>query len=361
MVNKDLFAALKALEKVKGIPMNVLCESIQKALVTAIKRDYNNKDIVSCELDPEKETIRVFVRYKVVEPGEEAEEGFEGITVEQAQKYKPTAILGDVIEVELETKEVSRIAADKGKHVIRQGISEAENSILREELQSHNQGIVTAKVYRVDPETKDAVVEIGGAREILYRSEQIQNETLVPGTSIKVFVASVADGKEGKKGPRATISRTHPGLVKRLFEAEVPEIYDGTVEIKAISREAGSRTKVAVYSADENIDAVGACIGHGGIRVRKIVDTLYGEKIDVVKYSENPEEFIAAALAPADVISVTLDKNGEKSCKVVVSDLQLSLAIGNKGQNARLAVKLTGWKIDIKPESGKTADSAITL
>jgi N utilization substance protein A len=351
MVNKDLFAALKMLEREKGIPMDTLCDGIQKALVTAVKRDYNNKDIVFCELDPAAETMRVFVRKNVVT---EVVDPDEDLTVEQAQKYKPTALPGDIIEIELETKEVSRIAADKGKHVIRQGIREAEHGRLREEFQSHNQEIVTAKVSRVDPETKDAIVEIGKAQETLFRSEQIPNETLIPGTLIKVYIASVADAKDAvRRGPKATISRTHPGLVKRLFESEVPEIYDGTVEIKAVSREAGSRTKIAVYSADENVDAVGACIGPRGARVGKIVDMLYGEKIDIVKYSEDPAEFIAAALAPADVISVTILDAKEKSCKVIVPDLQLSLAIGNKGQNARLAAKLTGWKIDIKPESGK--------
>ena len=354
MVNKELFMALEMLEKEKGIPMDVLCEGIQKALVTAIKRDYNNKDIVFCELDPEKKTIRVFVRKNVVS---EVIDPDEDLTVEQAQKYKPTAMVGDIIEIELETKEVSRIAADKGNHVIRQGIREAEHGRLREEFQAHNQEIVTAKVSRVDPETKDAIVEIGKAQEPLFRSEQIPNETLLPGMLIKVYIAGVADAKEGRRGPRVTISRTHPGLVKRLFESEVPEIYDGTVEIKAVSREAGSRTKIAVYSADENVDAVGACIGPRGARVGKIVDMLYGEKIDIVKYSDDPKEFIAASLAPAEVISVTIDENAEKSCRVIVPDLQLSLAIGNKGQNARLAAKLTGWKIDIKPESGKTDPS----
>ena len=200
MVNKELFAALKALEKVKGIPMDTLCESIQKALVTAVKRDYNNKDIVFCELNPADETIRVFVRYNVVS---EVFDPDEDLTVEQAQKYKPTAIVGDIIEVELETKEVSRIAADQGKHVIRQGIREAENGRLREEFQSHNQEIVTAKVSRVDPETKDAVVEIGKAQETLFRSEQIANETLLPGMLIKVYIAGVSDGTaDGKRDGR---------------------------------------------------------------------------------------------------------------------------------------------------------------
>lgn len=354
MVNKELFAALRMLQKEKGISMDVLCEGIQRALVTAVKRDYNNKDIVFCELNPEDETMRVFVRKNVVS---EISDLDEDILVEQAQKYKPTAMPGDIIEIELETKEVSRIAADKGKHVIRQGIREAEHGKMREEIQSKNQEIVTAKVSRIDPETGDAIVEIGKSQELLLKSEQIPGEVLAPGDLIKVYVADVRDNL--RRMPRATISRTHPGLVRRLFETEVPEIYDGTVEIKSVSREAGSRTKIAVYSSDENVDAVGACIGPRGARVGKVVDLLGGEKIDIVKYSENPAEFIAAALAPADVVSVTVDESGEKSCKVIVPDMQLSLAIGNRGQNARLAAKLTGWKIDIKPESGKEAPSIV--
>ncbi len=354
MVNKELFAALRMLQKEKGISMDVLCEGIQRALVTAVKRDYNNKDIVFCELNPEDETMRVFVRKNVVS---EISDPDEDILVEQAQKYKPTAMPGDIIEIELETKEVSRIAADKGKHVIRQGIREAEHGKMREEIQSKNQEIVTAKVSRIDPETDDAIVEIGKSQELLLKSEQIPGEVLAPGDLIKVYVADVRDNL--RRMPRATISRTHPGLVRRLFETEVPEIYDGTVEIKSVSREAGSRTKIAVYSSDENVDAVGACIGPRGARVGKVVDLLGGEKIDIVKYSEDPSEFIAAALAPADVVSVTVDESGEKSCKVIVPDMQLSLAIGNRGQNARLAAKLTGWKIDIKPESGKEAPSIV--
>ena len=354
MVNKELFAALRMLQKEKGISMDVLCEGIQRALVTAVKRDYNNKDIVFCELNPEDETMRVFVRKNVVS---EISDPDEDILVEQAQKYKPTAMPGDIIEIELETKEVSRIAADKGKHVIRQGIREAEHGKMREEIQSKNQEIVTAKVSRIDPETGDAIVEIGKSQELLLKSEQIPGEVLAPGDLINVYVADVRDNL--RRMPRATISRTHPGLVRRLFATEVPEIYDGTVEIKSVSREAGSRTKIAVYSSDENVDAVGACIGPRGARVGKVVDLLGGEKIDIVKYSENPAEFIAAALAPADVVSVTVDESGEKSCKVIVPDMQLSLAIGNRGQNARLAAKLTGWKIDIKPESGKEAPSIV--
>ena len=271
MVNKELFAALRMLQKEKGISMDVLCEGIQRALVTAVKRDYNNKDIVFCELNPEDETMRVFVRKNVVS---EISDPDEDILVEQAQKYKPTAMPGDIIEIELETKEVSRIAADKGKHVIRQGIREAEHGKMREEIQSKNQEIVTAKVSRIDPETGDAIVEIGKSQELLLKSEQIPGEVLAPGDLIKVYVADVRDNL--RRMPRATISRTHPGLVRRLFETEVPEIYDGTVEIKSVSREAGSRTKIAVYSSDENVDAVGACIGPRGARVGKVVDLLGG-------------------------------------------------------------------------------------
>lgn len=346
-MNGDLFDALKMLVTEKGIPMEALCDGIEKAIVTAVKRDYNNKDIVFCELDPDKETMRVFVRKNVVS---EISDPDTDILVEQAQKHTASAIPGDIIEIELETKEVSRIAADKGKHVLRQGIREAENANKVEKLQSRNQEIVTAKVQRVDS-NGNAVVEFDGIEEVLLKSEQMPNEVLREGSLIKVYVVDVKDQKNSKS-LKATISRTHPGLVRRLFETEVPEIFDGTVEIKAVSREAGSRTKMAVHSSAPDVDPVGACIGSRGARVSKIVDLLGGEKIDIIKYSDSPEDFIAAALAPADVIDVIVDPNGERACKVIVPDGQLSLAIGNKGQNVRLAAKLTGFKIDIKPEIG---------
>lgn len=219
MVNKELFMALEMLEKEKGIPMDVLCEGIQKALVTAIKRDYNNRDIVFCELDPEKKTIRVFVRKNVVS---EVIDPDEDLTVEQAQKYKPTAMVGDIIEIELETKEVSRIAADKGKHVIRQGIREAEHGRIREEFQAHNQEIVTAKVSRVDPETKDAIVEIGKTQEPLFRSEQIPNETLLPGMLIKVYIAGVADAKEGRRYRELQFPERIPALLRDCLNPKFP-------------------------------------------------------------------------------------------------------------------------------------------
>ncbi len=346
MSNKEFFEAVKLLSVEKNVPIEILLEGIQRALVTAIKRDYNNKDIVFCEMNPDKNTLRVFVRKNVVN---EIVDPDEDLLVEQAKRFKPNAIAGDIVEIELETKEVSRIAAEKGKHILRQVISEASKNQLYAEFQNKNQDIITVKVARVDPVTQDAFVEIGKITERLARTEQLPTDNLKEGDLVKVYISDV---KDAAKGPRATISRTHPGLVRRLLESEVPEIFDGTVEIKSVAREAGSRSKVAVYSADENVDPVGACIGQRGARINKIVDQLGGEKMDVVKYSDNPAEFIAASLAPADVISVTIVNEEEHYCKVIVPNNQLSLAIGNKGQNARLAARLTGWKkIDINPET----------
>ncbi len=345
MNNSEFFEAVRLLSKEKNINQEALLEGIQRAIVTAVKRDYNNKDIVFCEIDKEESRIRVFVRKNVVS---EIVDPDEDMLVEQAQRFKKNALAGDIIEIELETKEVSRIAAEKGKHILRQAIREAEHGQIREEFQNKNQEIVTAKVTKVDPETLDAFVEIGKISERLLRSEQLPTDSLKEGDLVKVYIAEVRDAT---KGPRATISRTHPGLVRRLLESEVPEIFDGLVEIKSVSREAGSRSKIAVYSADENVDPVGACIGQRGARVNRIVDQLGGEKLDIVRYSENPAEYVAAALAPADVISVEVLSEDERSCRVVVPNSQLSLAIGNKGQNARLAAKLTGWKIDINPET----------
>lgn len=345
MNNSEFFEAVRLLSKEKNINQEALLEGIQRAIVTAVKRDYNNKDIVFCEIDKEESRIRVFVRKNVVS---EIVDPDEDMLVEQAQRFKKNALAGDIIEIELETKEVSRIAAEKGKHILRQAIREAEHGQIREEFQNKNQEIVTAKVTKVDPETLDAFVEIGKISERLLRTEQLPTDKLKEGDLVKVYIAEVRDAT---KGPRATISRTHPGLVRRLLESEVPEIFDGLVEIKSVSREAGSRSKIAVYSADENVDPVGACIGQRGARVNRIVDQLGGEKLDIVRYSENPAEYVAAALAPADVISVEVLSEEDRSCRVVVPNSQLSLAIGNKGQNARLAAKLTGWKIDINPET----------
>ena len=251
--------------------------------------------------------------------------------------------------MKLDPKQFCRIAVQVARNTIRQGIRDGEKSQVLVEFQSKVQEIVSAQVERVDPKTGNATIRIGKAEAVLPRGEQVAGEVIHEGDTIKVYVADV---KNTEKGPRVIISRTHPDFVKRLFEKEVPEIYDGIVEIKSVSREAGSRTKIAVFSRDENVDPRGACIGPRGVRVGAIVNELAGEKIDVVEYSEDPVKFIAAALSPAEVVKVEVDPNGEKVCKATVPDSQLSLAIGNKGQNARLAAKLTGWKIDIRPESG---------
>ena len=280
---------------------------------------------------------------------DEVEDPANQINVDQAAKYDKKAQVGDVVDIPLETKQFGRIAAQTAKHVIKQGIREAERGQVLKEFQSREHEIITATVISTDPVRGNVTLEIDHNEAYLLKSEQIPGETFEDGEKIKVYVVEVANSE---RGPKVMISRTHPGLVKRLFEIEVPEVYEGTVEIKAVSREAGSRTKLAVWSRDPDVDAVGACIGARGARVAKIVDELGGEKIDVVQYSEDPVEFISAALSPARVVSVEVDPDGARACKVKVPDEQLSLAIGNRGQNARLAARLTGWKIDIKPESG---------
>ena len=344
-MNKEFFEAVQLLETEKGISADYIYEKIKAAIISATKNSYGNRDNVVCDIDTENQTMRVYVKIAVVE---EIEEPAAEMTLEQARNYDPNAQVGGIIEIDLEPKKFGRIVAQTAKSVIRQGIREAERELATKEFQDRHQEVVTAKVNLVYPETGDASIEIGRANAILLKNDQIPGETLVPGQLIKVYVASI---KEENGTSYANISRKHPGLVKRLFETEVPEIYDGIVEILSVSREAGSRTKIAVDSHDENVDAVGACIGPRGQRVSNIVEILCGEKIDIVRYSEDPEKYIAGALAPAEVLSVIVDDSGAKSCRVIVPDGQLSLAIGNKGQNVRLAAKLTGWKIDIKPLS----------
>ncbi len=345
-MNKEFFEAVEALEKEKGIPAEYLYEKIQAAIIVAVKKDYNGKDVISCEINPEKKEMRVELHKIVADPVEDPDMEF---SLEEAREYKADAVVGETILIPLETKDFGRIAAQTAKHVIRQGIRDAERGQMMMEFESKQQELVTAKVQRIDPVTGNVTLEIGKAEAILPKGEQVPGEEFTEGELIKVFIVEV---RTTEKGPKAMISRTHPGLVKRLFETEVPEIYDGTVTIEAVSREAGARTKIAVHSKDEAVDPVGACIGPRGSRVNKIVEVLGGEKIDIVVYSEKPEEFVAAALAPANVLKVEVLDEEAKSCQVTVPDHQLSLAIGNKGQNARLAARLTGWKIDIKPESG---------
>lgn len=345
-MNKEFFEAVELMEAEKGIQAEYLYEKISNAIVVAVRKDYNGKDVVSCEIDPENRTMRVYLRMNVVE---EIDDYDTDMLVEDAKKYNPDIEAGEVLQIELDTMKFGRIAAQTAKHVIRQGIKEAERGQVIKEFQSKSQDLVTAKVSRIDPVNGNVTLEIGKGSAVLPKAEQVPGEAFTEGELTKVYVVEVRDTD---RGPRVMISRTHAGLVKRLFEQEVPEIYDGIVNIDSVSREAGARTKMAVSSKDENVDAIGACIGQRGARVNKIVDILGGEKIDIVKYSENPEEFIAAALAPADVLKVEITDGEKKACQVTVPDNQLSLAIGNKGQNARLAARLTGWNIDIKPESG---------
>lgn len=345
-MSKEFFEAVKMLTAEKGISEDYLYEKISAAIIVAAKHDYNGKDIVHCDIDPEKQKIKVYVRKNVVE---EIEDPDTDLTLEQAQLIRKSAKVGKTIDIPLKTKNFGRIVAQTAKHVIRQGIREAERGQMLQEFQSKNQELLSAKVSRIDPISGNITLEIGKNEAILPRAEQVPGEVLTEGDMTKIFVVDV---KDGTKGPKIMISRTHPGLVRRLFETEVPEIFDGTIEIKSVSREAGSRTKIAVFSKDEDVDPVGACIGPRGQRVSNIVDALGGEKIDIVKYSEDPAEFVAAALAPSDVVSVEVLDADAKTCRATVPDDQLSLAIGNKGQNVRLAAKLTSWKIDIKPESG---------
>ena len=348
-MNKEFFEAVQMLETEKGISADYIYEKIKAAIISATRNSYGNRDNVVCDIDTENQTMRVYVKIAVVD---EVEEPAAEMTLEQARNYDVNAQVGGIVELELEPKKFGRIVAQTAKSVIRQGIREAERELATKEFQNRHQEVVTAKVNLVYPETGDASIEIGRANAILLKNDQIPGETLTPGQLIKVYVASI---KEENGTSYANISRKQPGLVKRLFETEVPEIYDGIVEILSVSREAGSRTKIAVNSHDENVDAVGACIGPRGQRVSNIVEILCGEKIDIVRYSEEPEKYIAGALAPAEVLSVIVDESGAKSCRVIVPDSQLSLAIGNKGQNVRLAAKLTGWKIDIKPLSQANA------
>ncbi len=344
--NKEFFAALKGMEEERGIPQEFLADKIASAIAVALRKDYGTTDVINCTIDPEKQIFRVEVRKEVVD---EIINPMCQILKEDALKLDSKAVQNGFVDISLDTKQFGRIVAQTAKHVICQGIREAEHGQTLAEFQNHNKELLTAVVERVDPRTGNATVSIGKTVTVLPKLEQVPDEELIEGDHIKVYVVGV---KESEKGPKVMISRTHPGLVKRLFETEVPEIFDGTIEIKSVSRQAGSRTKLAVYSANEDIDPVGACIGPRGARVNNIVEELSGEKIDIVKYSEDPVAFISEALSPAKVISVEILSEDPKCCRVTVPDSQLSLAIGNKGQNARLAAKLTGWKIDIRPESG---------
>ena len=341
-MNTEFFTALELLEKEKGIPADYMIEKIEAALVSAYKKEYGNNTNVRVLIDPAKKDVRVYQQKEIVEEVENPETQISLADAKaKAKKWK----LGMTFETEVKTKDFRRLSAAAAKSVIIQGIREGERRVMQEAYENKHEEIITATVSKVDHETGNVVLETDNGRAVLLRSEQIPGETFYVGDKIKVFVMEV--NKESK-GPIVTLSRAHAGLVRRMFELEVPEIADGIVIVKGVAREAGSRTKISVYSRDEDVEPVGACIGTHGSRIAAIVNELCGEKVDIIQYSEKPEEYIAAALAPAEVISVTM--TAERACRVQVAPDQLSLAIGKEGQNARLAARLTGFKIDIKAD-----------
>ena len=353
----EIFAALALLEQERGIPQSFMMEKIVQALITAYKRDHNEVENVIVDVDETHKDLRMYVQKAVVDEEDYVDPGNE-ITLADAKHISAKYEIGDMVNIPVDTVEFGRIAAGNGKQVIIQGLREAERGMVYDEFNSKQHEILTGVVTRVDPRNNNVFLRIGTGTDtneiLLTAGEQVPGEVLTEGMHVKVYVVEV---RRSTRGPQVLISRTHPGLVKRLFELEVPEIYDGTVEVKSIAREAGSRTKMAVWSNDENVDPIGACVGPKGQRVAAIVEELRGEKIDIIKYSEDPAAFIAAALAPADVVDVWMADEG-KACRVLVPDDQLSLAIGKEGQNARLAAKLTGYKIDIKPASAPAEDPA---
>ena len=354
----EIFAALALLEKERNIPQSFMLDKIIQAITTAYKRDHDGVENVIVDVDEEHQTLKMFVQKNVVDEEDYVDPANE-MTLAEAKALSAKYEIGDIVNIPVDNTEFGRIAAGNGKQVIIQGLREAERGMVYDEFNSKQHEILTGVVTRMDPRNGNVSLRIGTGTEateaLLMAGEQVPGEVLTEGMHVKVYVVDV---RRSTRGPQILISRTHPGLVKRLFELEVPEIYDGTVEVKSIAREAGSRTKMAVWSNDENVDPIGACVGPKGQRVANIVDELRGEKIDIIKYSEDPAAFIAAALAPADVVDVWMADEG-KACRVIVPDDQLSLAIGKEGQNARLAARLTGYKIDIKPQSYKDPEEGV--
>ena len=358
--DENMFAAMQDLEQSKGIPVDALLENIKRSIEKACKSNYNNDDVVF-NIDLPNSVFEVYIRKTVVE---EVTDPNREIEQHDALSIDPRAGIGEKVKIQIDTKKLGRISVQNARSVIRQGIRDKEREITLDEFRKKSKEIVSAFVENIDPETGNATIRIGKSIATLPKSEQVGLEDLKEGDSVKVYIAEVRENDPTKKksrGPRAVISRTSSDFVKRLFELEVPEIYDGTVEIMAIAREAGSRTKLAVRSKNPNVDSVGACIGTRGIRVAKIVEELGGEKIDIIEYKEDPAQFIAAALSPASVVSVVLNDEELNEWRVTVPDSQLSLAIGNRGQNARLAARLTSCKIDIRPESGFYGDDDETI
>lgn len=341
-MSSELLDALIALEEQKGISREILVEAIEAALVTAYKRNFNQAQNVRVDFNQETGEIKVFSRKEVVE---EVEDPRLEISLEEARKINSVYEPGDIVEQEVTPRNFGRIAAQTAKQVVTQRVREAERSIIYEEFVDRTDDIVNGIIERRD--ARNIYINLGKVEAALPLNEQIQGEEYKPQQRIRVYITKV---EKTTRGPQIIVSRTHPGLLRRLFEMEVPEIYDGIVEIKSIAREAGDRSKISVYTHDPEVDAVGACVGTKGARVQAIVNELNGEKIDIVEWSEDPVVFVANALSPSKVLDVIVNEE-EKSTTVIVPDYQLSLAIGKRGQNARLAAKLTGWKIDIKSES----------
>jgi len=342
-MNSEFIAALKDLEKEKGISMAMLIETIEQALISAYKKNFGGTgQNVRAEIDNEDGDVHIYFQKEVVET---VEDEHTQISIEEARLYDPDFELGDVFESEVTPRSFGRIAAQTAKHVVVQRLREAERNMVFDQFAGKKDDLLNGTVVRV--ENKNVYVDLGKTEAILLPGEQMAKEHYANGSRMKFFVIDV---KKTTKGPQILLSRTHPGLLKRLFEQEVPEISDGTVEIKSVVREAGQRAKIAVYTENQNIDPVGSCVGSKGMRVQSIVNELNGEKIEIVEWSEDPAVYICNALSPAKPVSVQINEV-EKFSQVVVPDFQLSLAIGKEGQNARLAARLTGWKIDIKSET----------
>jgi N utilization substance protein A len=341
-MNVEFIEALEQLGKEKGISKDILIEAIEAALISGYKRNFHSAQNVRVDIDRQTGRVRVFARKTVVD--EVIDPRLE-ISLDAALEINHAYQLGDIVEIEVTPADFGRIAAQTAKQVVTQRIREAERSIIYQDFVDREEDVVTGIVQRSD--SRYYFVDLGRIEAMLPFTETMPNERFKHGDRVKVYITKV---EKSTKGPQIFVSRTHPGLLRRLFELEVPEIFDGIVEIRSIAREAGYRSKVAVYSNDPNVDPVGACVGHRGVRVQTVVNELKGEKIDIVRWSDDISEWIANALSPSTVISVTILEE-EKTARVVVPDHQLSLAIGKEGQNARLAAKLTNWKIDIKSES----------
>ena len=344
-MSKEIFEALKIMQQQNGIPIDDLIEKIKSGILKAVKRDYPDSENIRIDLDPETETFEMALLKTVVEG--EPEDPANEISLDEARTHQPDIAVGQTCEIILNPAAFGRVAASSAKQSIRSDIKQFERDKLVEQYKDKEHELVSARVQKVEPLTGNAVITIDKDEIYFPRTEQIPGDSFKPGDIIQVYVVGVVNPD---KKPTVKVSRAHRDFVKRLFEREVPEIYDGTVEIKSISREAGSRSKIAVSSKNPDVDAVGSCIGPKRSRISAIVSELGGEKIDLIPYSEDDAEFVAKALAPAEVKSVTLAEDGTKSCTVIVPANQLSLAIGNKGQNAKLAARLTGYKIDILPD-----------